>query len=650
MEKVDLEFPESNSFDKVAENLERLRALFPEAFIEGKVDLDVLQQLLGNNLVDSKEKYGLEWHGKSDARRLALTPSTGTLRPCLRDSVDWNQTKNLVIEGDNLEVLKLLQKSYASKVKLIYIDPPYNSGKDFIYEDNFHDSIRNYMELTAQVDGEKRRLTSNPESSGRFHTKWLNMMLPRVKLARDLLQHNGVILISIDDKEVATLRCLCDSIFGEENFFAQLPWQSRTSVQNDTDLSVQHEYLVGYARNRRKEHRRLKESNSNQWFEMPSFAAYPEPADVKRYRNADDDPRGPWKTDPFDAPNIRENLTYPIENPVTGEEHWPPNGRCWRTEESRYEQLLQDGRIVFGSGGGGRPQLKVFYEEKKLYGEVPTSWLDGDSYGTTTLGTKELQAHFEGVSPFSFPKPTKLLVELLKLTTRDDDIVLDFFAGSGTTAEAVMSWNCDQSAELRYILVQLPETLDPNQKEHKVASDLCDKYGKPRNIAEITKERIRRASKKIREENPNFEGDLGFRVFKLSTSNIRKWNPNPDNLADALLSNLEHIEEGRTEQDILYELLLKFGLDLCTSIESKDIAGKRVHVVGNGNLVVCLTEELPSDEVEQLALGITDWCNSMSLSGEPTIVFRDSAFADDVAKMNLVAILGQNGLGKVRSL
>lgn len=650
MEKVNLEHPESSSLDIVAENLKRLKKLFPETFIEGKVDFDVLRQLLGYELNDSKEKYGLEWPGKRDAWRLALAPSTGTLRPCPSESVDWNQSKNLMIEGDNLEVLKLLQKSYSGRVKFIYIDPPYNSGKDFIYDDNFHDNIHNYLQLTGQIDGEKRRLTSNPESSGRFHTNWLNMMLPRVKLARELLQHNGVMFISIDDREVATLRCLCDQVFGEENFFAQLPWQSRTSVQNDTDLSVQHEYLVGYARNRRKEHRRLKENNSNQWFEMPSFAAFPEPADIKRYRNPDGDPRGPWKTDPFDAPNIRENLTYPIENPVTGEEHWPPQGRCWRTEESRYEHLLQDGRIVFGGRGGGRPQLKVFYEEKKLYGEVPTSWFDGNKYGTTMMGTKELQSHFQGVSPFSFPKPTKLLAELFKITARDEDIILDFFAGSGTTAEAVMSYNCNQGAKLRYILVQLPEILDPAQKEQKVAADICDKLDKPRNIAEITKERIRRASIKISQENPDFDGDLGFRVFKLDTSNIRAWNPHPDQLEEELLSNLDHIEQDRTEQDILYELLLKFGLGLCASIKTKKIVGKNVHVVGDGSLIICLAQDLLADEVEPLATGISDWIDATTRTSEAIVVFRDSAFADDIAKTNLVAILGQKGLGKVRSL
>lgn len=647
--KITAADPESHSKDIIAENIEQLKALFPEAFTEGKIDFDVLRQLLGDIVDEREEKYGLNWFGKRKARQLALTPSNGTLRPCLEDSVDWDTTQNIVIEGDNLEVLKLLQKSYAGKVKLIYIDPPYNTGNDFVYPDDYKDGIKNYLELTGQVEGGKK-ISSNTESSGRFHTDWMNMIYPRLKAARNLLCPDGVIFISVDDGEVKNLRAICDEIFGEENFFAQIPWQSRTSVQNDTDISIQHEYIVGYARNRRQEHRRLKESNAEIWYKLESFAAYPLPLDKSRYDNPDNDPRGLWKADPFDAPNIRENLTYKIINPKTGEAHWPPTGRCWRTEEDKYKQLLADGRILFGKTGESRPQLKVFYEEKKAFGEVPTSWFDGDTYGTATNGTQELQNLFDGMSPFSFPKPTALLKALIKLATRNGDIVLDFFAGSGTTAHAVMTQNLIDESKRRYIVVQLPEPLDPNNKDQKVASELCDQLGKPRNIAELTKERLRRAAKKIRNENAMFTGDTGFRVFKLDTSNIQAWEVDRNNLSLTLENAVQHLKPGRTEADILYELLLKLGLDLCVPIETRTITGKTVHSIGKGVLLVCLAEQINREEAEPLALGIVDWHKELAPAGETTCVFRDSGFADDVVKSNLAAILEQYGLSNIRSL
>ena len=653
MKKIEPKDPETHSADVVAENLQQLKALFPEAFTEGQIDFDVFRQLLGDEVDEGEEKYGLNWHGKRQARRLALTPSTGALRPCPEDSVDWDTSKNLMIEGDNLEALKLLQKSYSGKVKLIYIDPPYNTGKDFVYPDNYQDNIKNYLELTGQIDEENRKLTSNPESSGRFHTDWLNMMYPRLKLAREFLRHDGILFVSINDKEISTLRHVCDELFGSENFFAQLPWQSRMSVQNDTDLSIQHEYLVGYARHRRKEHRRLKESNSNEWFNLAGFAAYPMPLNDSRYNNPDNDQRGDWKADPFDAPNIRENLTYPVYNPNTGEELWPPKGRHWRTDEENYTRLLEDKRIVFGKSGKGRPQLKVFYEEKKLFGEVPTSWCDGNKFGTITLGTRELQELFKGVSPFPFPKPTKLLVEILKLTARENDIVMDFFAGSGTTGHAVLAWNSQEGTRLRFFLVQLPEQLNPKNSNQKTAAAFCDKLGRPRNIAELTKERLRRAGAKIKAENPIFSGggvDIGFRVFKLDSSNIRAWDPKPEDLEESLLENIDHIKSDRSEEDILYELLLKLGLDLCVPIETREIAGKKVRSVGAGTLFVCLDEQITQKDVEPLALGIADWNEELAPAGDTTIVFRDSGFVDDVAKTNLTAILEQRGLGNVRSI
>ena len=650
MRKITAEHSETRSTDVVAKNLEHLKMLFPEAFAEGKVDFETLKQLLGEALDDREEKYGLNWHGKREARQLALTPSTGTLRPCPAESVEWDTTQNLMIEGDNLEVLKLLQKSYTGKVKLIYIDPPYNTGKDFIYPDNYRDNIANYMELTGQADSENRKLSSNTESSGRFHTDWLNLIYPRLKLARNLLRPDGIMFVSISDHEVAGLRHICNEVFGEENFFALLPWQSRTSVQNDTDLSVQHEYLVGFARHRRVEHRRLKESNVKTWFSLDSFAAYPLPLEKKHFSNPDNDPRGAWKADPFDAPNIRDNLTFPIINPITGVEHWPPSGRCWRTDASKYARLLEDNRICFGKTGNGRPQLKVFFNEKRSFGKVPNSWCEGETFGTVTFGTQELQELFDGRAPFSFPKPTKLLREIFKLTVHDRDIVLDFFAGSGTTGHAVLANNATKQSSLRYILIQLPEPLNPKVTDNKAALTLCDKIGKPSNVAEITKERLRRAAAKIKDENPTFSGDLGFRVFKLDTSNIRAWEPDRDDLEGSLLQNVEHIKSDRCEDDILYELLLKLGLDLCVPIETRAIAGKSVHSIGAGTLIACLDEMIDGDDIEPLAHGIAEWHAILAPAGDTTVVFRDSAFADDVAKTNLTAILEQRGLRNVRSL
>ena len=649
MNKLTAADPETRSEDIVAGNIEQLKAIFPEAFTEGKIDFDILRQLLGGAVDEREEKYGLNWFGKRKARQLALTPSTGTLRPSPEDSLDWDTTQNILIEGDNLEVLKLLQKSYSGEIKLIYIDPPYNTGNDFVYPDDYKDSIKNYLELTGQVECGKR-ISSNTESNGRFHTDWMNMIYPRLKAARNLLRPDGVVFISIDDGEVKNLRAVCDEIFGEENFFAQIPWQSRTSVQNDTDISIQHEYIVGYARNRRQEHRRLKESNTGIWYTLGSFAAYPLPLDKSRYDNPDNDPRGLWKADPFDAPNIRENLTYKIVNPTTGEAYWPPTGRCWRTEEEKYKQLLADGRILFGKTGESRPQLKVFYEEKKAFGEVPTSWFDGNTYGTATNGTQELQNLFDGISPFSFPKPTALLKALIRLSTSNGDIVLDFFVGSGTTAHAVMAQNIVDESKRRYIVVQLPEPLDPTNKDQKVAAELCDRLGKPRNIAELTKERVRRAANKIKIESPMFGGDTGFRVFKLDSSNIQAWEADRSNLPLTLENAVRHLKTDRRETDILFELLLKLGLDLCVPIETRAISGKSVHSIGKGTLLVCLADHITREEAEPLALGIVGWHQELAPAGETTCVFRDSGFADDVAKSNLAAILDQHGLSNVRSL
>ncbi|MFW8567266.1 site-specific DNA-methyltransferase [Orrella sp. 11846] len=634
-DKAQLESIPATSMDMTEHNLEQLKSLFPNVFTEGKVDFEALKAELGEHVETANERYQFTWAGKEQAKRIATTPSLGTLRPAPDESVDWDNTENLYIEGDNLEVLKLLQKSYFSKVKMIYIDPPYNTGKDFVYKDDFKDNLANYQRLTGQRDEEGNPLFTNTDTAGRYHSNWLNMMYPRLKLARNLLRDDGVIFISIDDNEVHNLRKICDEIFGETNLVTQIPWQSRTSVQNDTDISDQHEYILVYAKVRRQENRRLKESNAEKWFEMGSFAAYPLPLNESRYENLDDDPRGKWKADPFDAPNVRENLTYKIVNPNTGAEYWPPQGRCWRTEEHKYLELLADNRIVFGRTGESRPQLKVFYEEKKIFGEVPTTWFDGSSYGTSTQGTQELQAVFEGRSPFSFPKPTKLIRFLLELTTRNNGVILDFFSGSSTTAHAIMQLNAEDNGNRKFIMVQIPEPTPENSEARKA--------GYP-NIAEIGKERIRRAATKIREEYPETQADMGFKVLKLDTSNLKKWQPDYDNLADGLLAAVNNIIPGRTSEDLLYEVLIKYGLPLTLPVEKQQVNGHTIYNVASGSLVACFDENIDLNTVQAIIdLGTAD-------APILRIVFRDSSFADDIVKTNAIQRFKQAGIDDVLSI
>ena len=623
--------PETRSADVVAENLKDLKELFPEAFNEGKLDFEVLRQILGNVVDEMEEKYGLNWSGKRRARQLALTPSTGSLRPCPEDSVDWDTTQNLMIEGDNLEVLKLLQKSYTGKVKLIYIDPPYNTGNDFVYPDDYRNNISNYLELTGQVDSENRKMSSNAETSGRFHTDWLNMIYPRLRLARSLLTSDGVLALSIDDSEASNVRKMLDEIFGEENFLCQLIWKQRVSedTRAKNGISADHEYVICYSRT-----------------EGISFRGADK--DLAKFANPDDDSRGPWRSADLTGlatKDARPNLHYDLIDPSTGENYGCPL-KGWRFEPSTMKQKISEGRILFPQGSGGRPRHKLFLNEMKKRYKNLSSLLSGFS---TADGTRELN-DLMGDAVFSFPKPVALIRLLAEQLTEKHDIVLDFFAGSGSTGHGVWDQSSIDGLDRRYILVQLPQPLEVTSRDQKTSSDFCDKIGRPRNIAELTKERLRRAARKIRDQNPHFMGDLGFRVFKLDTSNIRAWNPTPDDLAGSLTSALDHLEPGRTEQDILYELLLKLGLDLCVPIETRTIVDKSVHAVGAGTLIACLDETISSSEVEPLALGIADWYDVLEPAGECTVVFRDSAFGNDVAKTNLTASLEQRGLGNVRSL
>jgi adenine-specific DNA-methyltransferase len=659
MKKLTAEDAETRSPDVVAENVEQLKTIFPEAFTEEKVDFEVLKQLLGGVVEEREEKYGLNWHGKRRARQLALTPSTGTLRPCPEESVDWETTRNLMIEGDNLEVLKLMQKSYSGKVKLIYIDPPYNTGKDFVYPDDFRDNIKNYLELTGQTDGEGRKISSNTEASGRFHTDWLNMMYPRLKLARNLMHEDGVFFCSIDDGEAPRLRIVLDEVFGEENFLAQFSWRTDGNFDNQAKIKNCHEYVVMYAK---------------------SLDSFPHPPVVDPSVSEDSKLFRPEirNTIVKNGPkNPVSQIILPVGFPadfVSGriakrDKAWPIYSDDAVVEESRLTKAVavesgwssKELILEFIKGGckpisDAKGQETSFVIAKSGAVEVVKRRSDYQSHVISVLngfgGSQKATAQLVEMGAFfnGYPKPIELLRYIVQMAADRESLVLDFFAGSGTVGNALLAQNAADGGKRRYILVQLPEPLLIEDEAQQAAVKYCDKIGKPRTIAELTKERLRRAGKKIHKENPMFAGDLGFRVFKLASSNIRAWEPNRDDLPTTLQESIEHLKTDRTEQDILFELLLKLGLDLTIPIEQKSIAGKAVHNIGAGTLLVCLAEKIASAEVEQLALGIAAWHKELAPAGETTVVFRDSAFADDVAKTNLTAILQQHGLENVRSL
>ena len=642
MQKITVDDPESRSADIVAENLDQLKALFPEVFIEDKVDFQVLKQLLGDAVDECEEKYGLNWHGKRQARQLALTPSTGTLRPSPEDSVDWDTTQNLMIEGDNLEVLKLLQKSYAGKVKLIYIDPPYNTGNEFIYSDDFTDTIKGYLGLTGQADSENRKLSSNTEASGRFHTAWLNMMLPRLKVARNLLHEDGCIFISIDDHEVNRLRTICDDVFGEENFIATVIWQKVFSPKNTAaTFSEDHEYLIAYARHKESWHPELLPRSEK---------------NIARYQNPDTDPRGVWMSGAIQARNNYSKGQYQVTSP-SGRVFSNPKGTYWRVSPEKFRELDNDNRIWWGESGDGVPRIKRFLSEVKQ-GVVPQTLWKHEEVGHTQEAKEELLRfvefeHTENV--LNSVKPSRLIRKILKIATsaEGNDLVVDFFSGSGTTGQAVYAQNQEDNGNRRFILVQLPETLPVPEESARTIFDLAK--SRLRGVAAG----LENGTSRSYPEGTNGHGssvldsepeDRGFRVFKLDTSNIHIWEPDRDNLAGTLLESIEHIKSDRTEEDILYELLLKLGLDLCVPIEMQTIAGKAVRSIGAGTLIACLNESIDRDDVEPLASGISDWHAELAPAGDSTVVFRDSAFVDDVAKTNLAAILEQRGLGTIRSL
>lgn len=606
------------SMDLEAANREKLESIFPECFTEGQLDAVKLLSLCGQYAADDYEKYEFKWRGKSECLRLAQKQSTGTLRPCPGESVNFDTTQNLYIEGDNLEVLKLLQKSYFGKVKMIYIDPPYNTGNDFVYEDNFADPLARYREVTGQA------AKSNPETAGRFHTNWLNMMYPRLRLAANLLRDDGAMFISIDDNEVDNLKKLCNEVFGEDNFAGQFPWRKRTAKSDvPFGISRDYEWVLCYAR-------------------CSDFTARLE-GGTRRYFETEDFPGRPWRIHDLTkqtSAGERPNSFFTITNPRTGEEYPANPNRTWAITRETFEKYLQEERIVFPGDYSflniSRPAFRYFKEDDMAkagdkFGYIPVSTRLPAEIGMTRDGTREITELFHG-KVFEFPKPVSLIKHFVKMATitskKDRDIILDFFSGSATTAHAVMQLNEEDGGNRQFIMVQLPEMCGEGSEAAKSG------YG---NICEIGKERIRRAGKSImeRREGRSASGrtgvpaDVGFKVFKLDSSNLKVWDDTPveDGDAEGLVNRMAEYADGikaeRGELDLAYEILLKMGYPLTAGLSAFETEGLRIYKVSDGEMLICLQSGITTEGVEKMAA-----------LRPRKIVTADSAFADSSAMWN----------------
>ena len=633
MEKLTKEDGESP--DLLADNIERLREIFPEVFSEGHVDFDALKQTLGEYVDDADERYSFAWHGKSRARQIAQVQSAGTLLPCPEESVNWDTTKNIFIEGDNLEVLKLLQKTYHRKVKMIYIDPPYNTGKEFIYPDKWQDNLDTYLRYTGQVDDEGFKLSANSETSGRYHTNWLNMMYPRLKLARNLLRDDGMIFVSIDDNEVSNLRHLCDEVFGEENFVDTIVWKKRYGGgAKEKHLVSLHEYVLVYARQKDT---------------LPDIFIPLSEESIKRYYKSSDEhheKRGPYRTHPLEAMQSfddRANLRFPVKAP-DGSEVCPK--RQWRWSQARMEEALAAGEVEFKSkkGGGWTLSSKQYLrDEDGAVRQTKAFSVIDDVY--TQHGTNEIVEIFGDAKIFDFPKPSLLMKKLIDIATDQgaEDLILDFFAGSAATAHGMFLSNLE-GGRRRFLLVQLPEPTTQLDKAGNVTTTSASKAGFS-TICDIGRDRIRRVGNDLSDSEAGSQLDVGFRAFKLSSSNIKPWDADFDSMENALLESIDNIKSDRTEDDVLYELLLKYGLDLAIASETRDIDGRKVTVIGAGALVVCLADDIALEVVTGIA-ALKDELKPEVMR----VVFKDSGFADDVAKTNAAQILKQAGIDDVKSL
>lgn len=617
--------------DGVQDNISRIAELFPECITEVKtqrggvkhsVDFDKLRQLLSSDIVEgNEERYQFTWPDKRKAILAANAPINATLRPCPEESVNFDTTQNLYIEGDNLDVLKCLKETYLHKVKMIYIDPPYNTGNDFVYEDDFAESAAEYLANSGQFDEQGNRLVTNTESNGRFHTDWLNMIYPRLKVARDLLTEDGVIFISIDDNEVENLKKVCNEIFGEQNFVGNIIWQSRTSISNDDEISTNHNHTIIFSKNREK----------------LSFGG--DDIDESDYSNPDNDPRGPWKLVPIDANHVGGDTNYPIRNPKTGVDYYPPNGRIWCYNKSTLDSLMKDNRIKFGLTDDSSPKRKLFLNERKAKGDFKTPSSILLDAGTTKTGTTEIMALFDNHKVFDYPKPTSLLTRLMQYGyVNNNDIVLDFFSGSGTTAHAFWKYEIIKEISAKFILVQLPEDLDKSllsastdaKKNIRNAIDLLDKIGKPHLLTEIAKERIRRAGAKIKEENPDKAQNLdtGFRVLKLDSSNMKDVFYSPKETSQLELFTLvDNVKDDRTSKDLLFQVMLELGATLDSKIEESKVDGKTIYNVADGYLVACFDQKVTDEVVTAIA------------KMQPTYaVLRDTGMADDATATNFEQI------------
>jgi len=605
---------EQTSPDIIAEQIDRLKDLFPEAVSEGKIDFEMLKTMLGEIVDDHAERYSFTWAGKRDAIRLLQIPSRATLKPCPDESVDWETTGNIFIEGENLEVLKLLYKSYAGRVKMIYVDPPYNTGKEFIYTDNFTDPLKTYLNLTNQADSKGNLLTSNPETSGRYHSAWLSMMYPRLFVARQLLRDDGVIFVSIDDHELPNLRCLMNEIFGEENFIATVIWQKVFSPKNSAKyFSEDHDYIILYARNK------------TTW--LPNLMPRTNDADA-RYSNPDNDPRGPWSSSDLTARNYYSKGKYKVKGP-TGKEFSPVVGMYWRVPYENFLDLDRDGRVFWGPNGDNMPRLKRFLSEVKQ-GIVPqTLWLY-EEVGHTQEAKKELlkYVNFENTdNVLDTVKPARLIQRILKLSTESmgSDIVLDFFAGSAPTAHAVLKQNHEDNGTRNFILVQLPEPLPKPET-------------KLRTIADIGKERLYQVIDKIQNEDGaqqtlvndhELPEDLGFRVFKLGESNYRQWDGvderDGEAYADQMSLYTDLLKPGWIPEEVIWEVALKEGYSLSSLIEVlSEITGNQVWRLTDPDrgqsFYICLDDILKEETIQ-----------AMRLNKEDLFICRDAALTDEMA-------------------